>query len=136
MLFGLVGGFGTVLNTAILWVLHTGLGLHYLAAAAVATESAIVSNFLGNEHITFASEGHGNGKLRRFLRFQLVSIGTLAGTLSLLWLLVQLLGESRVLLCNLIAIGGMFLVNFAVNRTLTWKLPSATEPERGESLAR
>jgi dolichol-phosphate mannosyltransferase len=121
IVFGAVGGFGTVLNSAVLWLMHSVVGLHYLAGAAIATEVAIISNFLGNEHLTFARGDHDGSRWSRFRRFQMVSLGTVAGTLTLLWLLVQLVGERYVLACNVVAIGTMFIVNFMVNRSLTWR---------------
>jgi len=49
--FALVGGFGTVLNTAILYLLSQKAGMNYLFASAIATEIAIVSNFFGNNYL-------------------------------------------------------------------------------------
>lgn len=137
LLFGIVGANGSLLNTALLWLLHSGLGLHYLAGAAIATECAVIHNFLGNEHLTFARQRAAGGRFRRFVRFQAVSLTTLAGTISLLWLLVHFGGARLLLLWNVIAIGTMFVMNFGLNRKLTWRRAgversgSRTAPERG-----
>jgi dolichol-phosphate mannosyltransferase len=128
LLFGLVGANGTLVNTAVLWLLHSVLGLHYLAAAALATECAIVHNFLGNEHLTFAGERPAAGRAHRFGRFQLVSLATLVGTVGLLGLLVHVGGERLVLVWNVAAIGVMFVLNFALNRSLTWRRPAPVGP--------
>ena len=119
--FGAVGAVGTLVNTLVLWVLHSGVGLHYLLAAAIATEVAIVSNFVGNDRLTFRARTTRHRRPARFLRFQLVSLTTVVGTLTLLWLQVRAFGERHVLVWNVIAIGVMFLANFAVNRATTWR---------------
>lgn len=137
LLFGAVGANGSLLNTALLWLLHSGLGLHYLTGAAIATECAVIHNFLGNEHLTFACQRSAGGRFRRFVRFQAVSLTTLAGTIGLLWLLVHLSGARLLLLWNAVAIGVMFLLNFGLNRRLTWRRADVgqsgppTVPEQG-----
>lgn len=120
-LFGVVGAGGVLVNTGVLWVLHTVLRLHYLLSAAAATETAITHNFFGNEFLTFAHQGRSVPRWRRFVSFQAISLTTLLGTLTILWTLVHLFGEGRLLLWNLLAIGVMFLVNFGLNRSLTWR---------------
>ena len=114
--FAAVGAFGTVVNSAVLYAL-TQLGLYYLVAAAIATETAIVSNFIGNQLFTFKAKGK---LLERFEKFQLVSLFALTVTLSVLWVLTSLFGEKYLLVWNLIAIGFSFMVNFVMNAKWTW----------------
>src|SRR5687767_6577737 len=54
--FGLVGLSGVVVNTAALWGLARGAGLPVLLASVLATEMAILSNFLLNDRWTFRAE--------------------------------------------------------------------------------
>jgi dolichol-phosphate mannosyltransferase len=119
--FGAVGVIGTGVNTGVLFLLHSVGGMHYLPAAALAAETAIISNFIGNDNFTFRHAGNRASAWRRFLSYNLISLTTLAGTLLLLWTQVQLFGTTLVLLWNLIAIGTMFLANFAINRAVTWR---------------
>src|SRR3989344_7577868 len=115
--FALVGGFGTLLNSTILFAL-TRTGLYYLVASAIATESAIISNFIGNYKFTFRSS---QGKvLARFGKFQLASSFALTVTISVLWLLTNLFGEKYLLLWNLVAIVAAFIVNYRLNLKWTW----------------
>lgn len=123
--FAAVGGFGTVLNSALLYF-FTQSGMHYLVAAAIATELAIISNFIGNQLFTF-KETKGN-LLERFGKFQLVSLFALTVTLSVIWMLTSLFGEKYLLVWNLVAIGISFMVNFVMNLKWTW---SETETVRG-----
>jgi putative flippase GtrA len=118
VVFGIVGGIGAVLNTAILFVLTT-FGMHYLAASLIATEAAIVSNFFGNHMFTFkdSKEAHLG---KRFLIFQAVSMISLVCTLVVLWILTSNFGERFLLIWNLIAIITASLLNFTLNLKYTW----------------
>ena len=127
--FAAVGASGTVVNTLLLWLLHSVLGVHYLLAAAIATECAIVHNFVANDRLTFAHRRTHASVTARFARFQVVSLGTATGTVGLLWLLTRAGGERLLLLSNVAAIGIMFVANFVLNRYLTWSRVGAL-PER------
>jgi putative flippase GtrA len=54
--FVTVGGLGLVLNAAIMYVLVTMAGTHYLLAQVVATGIVLFWNFLGNRFWTFADD--------------------------------------------------------------------------------
>ena len=54
--FGIVGGVGTVINTGILYFLTIYANLYYLVASIFATEVAILSNFFGNNILTYGGE--------------------------------------------------------------------------------
>lgn len=128
-LFGVVGGVGTVINTLILYGL-TRLGMYYLVAAAIATETAIVSNFIGNNLFTFRDSTNDSPLWKKFLMFQGVSMAGLVVTLTVLWLLTTLLGIRLLLIWNLIAILIAFLVNFTLNLRFTWaERKRSTAPE-------
>lgn len=129
LLFAIVGASGTVVNTLVLWLLHSGAGIHYLLAAVVATEVAIIHNFIANDLVTFARRRAGVSTLARFARYQVVSLGTAAGTIGFLWVLTHLGGIRLLLLWNAMAIGTMFMVNFVLNRLLTWRRPTAAPHE-------
>lgn len=116
--FGAVGGFGMLLNTLILYAL-TGIGVHYLLASIIATEAAILSNFINNHVFTFKNSIKGPW-LRKLVSFQTISVTTILGTASILWLLVTLFGERLLLVWNAVAILVMFLFNFSLNSRYTW----------------
>ncbi len=121
-MFGVVGTVGVGVNTAVLWLGHSVLGLYYLVAAVVATETAIIHNFFGHELITFAGEGEGR-RITRFAKFQAISLTTIGGTVTILWILVRALGKTHLLVWNLVAIATMFVANFLLNRAFTWARP-------------
>lgn len=114
--FGAVGLLGVVVNEGLLYLLHLRLVVPLSVAAIVATEAAILTNYLCNERFTFSSQP----SLGRLLRFQLTALGGLAITLIALRALV-VLTPLDVLVANLAAIGAGTVWNFALNVTWTWK---------------
>jgi len=125
--FGLVGGGGAVLNTALLYLLvHFGRWA-YVPAAAVATEAAILSNFVFNDRWTFHD---ARGRIpwpRRAALYNTVALGGLAVSLVVLALLTATL-HFHYLVANLIAIGVATLWNYTVNARFTWVAHRADGP--------
>lgn len=113
--FGVVGAVGTVVNLAVLELLHGQLGWGFTRSSALATEVAIIGNYLGNELWTFH---HRKLSLRRLVQFNATMLVgavvqvTAATLLERLmpYLLAQALG---------IAIGSG--LNFAFNFGWTWR---------------
>ena len=107
--FGLVGGIGAVLNLLIMATLML-FGVHYVAAAIVAAETTILTNFLMQERLVFHAERDGAHPLRR--RF-LQSFGfnnlDAAARLPVLWLLVEFAGMG-----SLVAQAGTLVAAFLV----------------------
>ena len=113
--FAVVGALGTLVNLAVLELLHGQLGYGFTRSSAAATEVAIIGNYLGNELWTFH---YRRLSLRRLLQFNatmLVGAAVQVGSATLLkeflpYLLAQTLG---------IGIGAA--VNFAFNFGWTWR---------------
>ena len=120
MKFAAVGGSGVVVNLAILWLLTEAAGLFYIASAVVSIEVSIITNFLLNEHWTFSDKRAGNGMLARGIKFNCVSIVSMALNISVLFALTQYTGLYY-MISELIGIGAGFLINFFLNLKWTWK---------------
>lgn len=114
--FAAVGLVGVGVNEGMLFLLHGALGLPLVVGSALATETAIVSNYVGNELWTFH---HQRLDLGRLARFNLVALGGLVLTVSTLWALTHLT-PFHYLVDNLVAIGAGATWNFAVNFGWTW----------------
>jgi putative flippase GtrA len=125
LLFALVGGLGMLVNTAVLYLLTQSAGINYLLASAIATETAIISNFLGNNFLTFKDHQNDLGIFERFLSFQAISLVSLVGTIFFLWLFVNMFGDRLLLLWNMAAILLMFIANYILNSAYTWKRKDA-----------
>ena len=88
--FVLVGGFCLAVNTAVLWLLTSALGLHYLASTLIAFFAITPLGFLLNKVITFRTpREHARIELPRYF----FAMGaSLAANLGLMYLLVSVLG--------------------------------------------
>lgn len=122
--FVLIGLAGVGVNQLGLYLLHGKLGLGLLWASALATETAILSNYLGNELFTFHLRRLHLGRL---LRFNSIALGGLVLTVSTLWVLQQLT-PWHYLVDNLLAIAAGSMWNFAFNFRWTWGRHTAPAP--------
>jgi dolichol-phosphate mannosyltransferase len=119
--FSLVGGSGVVVNNTILFTLVAGLRLSAVPAAVVATECAIVSNFLLNDRWTF---GDVRPSLpspwpRRFASYNLLTLGGLLINVGVLAVLHGVAGV-HYLAANMVGIGAAVLWNYGSNIYWTW----------------
>jgi putative flippase GtrA len=132
--FGVVGLSGVAVNTAILWGLVSGARLPVLLASALATETAILSNFLLNDRWTFQAEAQHSASvlhgafLLRLLRFNGVSLAGMAITIAVLSVLTAD-GHFHLLLANLFAVGTAMVWNYVVNSRWTWGGRSAVSSQ-------
>jgi putative flippase GtrA len=112
--FNGVGVVGFALQFAVLTLLLR-VGLHYLAATAIAVELTVLHNFAWHERWTWRDRTAGIGgpsRARRLWRFHASNgLVSLAGNLLLMRLLVGLLGLPA-LPANLLAVLLCALVNF------------------------
>lgn len=115
--FTIVGATGIGVNMFLLYVFHDSARLPLLLASPLAIEGSIASNFVWNDVWTF---GRRSRSIRRFAKFNLVSIGSLVIQTGALYGIVAVL-HLYYLAANLIAIGIGFLWNVCVNFLWTWK---------------
>jgi putative flippase GtrA len=113
--FAVVGGVGTVVNTAALYVLHRLLGVPLVAASALAVELAVVHNYIANNRWTFGVQAPS---VRRFGKFNVSMLAGLAVNVLVLWALVH--GGVHLVVANLLAIGAAFAVNYASSTLWVW----------------
>jgi dolichol-phosphate mannosyltransferase len=125
--FALIGGIGTLINLAILWVAVEIFFVHYLWAAALAFVVADTNNFIWNRWWTFRSKGKIHLQYPQFL---LVSVDGLMLNLILLKTIVEDLmpalgiGEDRaslfLVIAQVIAIFLVSIYNFFANSLWTF----------------
>jgi len=111
--FNLVGLLGFAVQLALLTLL-VRLGVHYLAATALAVEAAVLHNFVWHERWTWADRAPApHTRLARLWHFHLLN-GTvsLGGNLLLMRLLVGGAGMTP-LLANAISVVACAAINFA-----------------------
>jgi dolichol-phosphate mannosyltransferase len=120
VMFGFVGGSGVIVHAFALYLAFQWLALPFFAAQSAATFSAIVSNFLLNNRITFRDARlRGWAALRGFLLFLLIcSFGAIANVL----IATETFNHGRTLWVA--AAAGLIVSsvwNFCVNSILTWR---------------
>ncbi len=119
---GAVGLSGLGVNTATLFVLAGGLGLHYLAAACVASQVAGLWNFALSDRLVFRGLGSAGWPVR-MARFMTLNVLALLVSMPLLALVVSVLGVPY-LLGNALTIVLVFTGRFLANERLVYSGPS------------
>jgi putative flippase GtrA len=120
--FNFVGAIGVGVQFAALFLLKAVFHFHYLAATAVAVESAVVHNFVWHEQFTWADRTKSDRvclswrrSFPRFLRFNLTNGAvSILGNLALMKVMFGQ-GHMNYLLANAIAITLCSVANFLVS---------------------
>jgi dolichol-phosphate mannosyltransferase len=118
--FGLVGVSGMAVNSAVLWVLVSEICLPLLLASMLATEVAILSNFLLNDRWTFRHATRTHTAFQRYIRFNGVAFGGMLITAIMLAALTTY-AHLHLLLANVLAVGVAMGWNYIVNSRWTWR---------------
>jgi putative flippase GtrA len=139
--FGVVGASGVLVNTLVLVALAQHARLPLWLAGALATEAAVVSNFVLNDRWTFGACGNRSERaaglsaaLRRFARYNGVALGGIVLGAALLMLLTNV-GGLALLAANLVAVAVSAGWNYFASSRWAWGLPRHPEGEvwRGEA---
>jgi dolichol-phosphate mannosyltransferase len=124
--FAIVGASGVVVDMGLLFLLSdpSMLGWGLTRSKLIASEVAIINNFLWNDAWTFhdvsARQPGGTNKLRRFGMFQMVCFAGLILNAILLNLQFNLLGINRYV-ANAVAILLVTGWNFWLNKKFSWR---------------
>lgn len=126
--FGMVGGSGVLVNNALLLGLVEVLHVAPIPASIVATECAILSNFVLNDRWTFADARRASSRpwYRRLLSYNLLTLGGLVLNVGAIALLHGVAGM-HYLVANLVGIAIGTLWNYGSNHKLTWARRGAAD---------
>ena len=117
--FGVVGVLGTVVNIAILHVLHNMLGWGFTRSSAIATELAILHNYVWNELWTFHVR---KLNVRRMAQYHISSLLGFGVTVGVATVIKEVIDPRLAQLVGILCGAGL---NYLVNARWTWG-PSAT----------
>jgi dolichol-phosphate mannosyltransferase len=120
--FGVVGTSGLVVNMLVLAALASIAGIHYLAAAIIATQASTTWNFLLTEGWVFSDRTGRSGVFRRAALFFVMNNAALLLRGPLLFLLVSVAGINY-LVSNLVSLLALTLTRFAVADGWIWARP-------------
>jgi putative flippase GtrA len=116
LLFGLVGASGLAVNVAALWLFHLqAFHLHYLIAAAVATQVSTAWNFVLTDRVVFRDRTSGS-RTRRCVHFFAMNNVALLARLPVLAVLVN--AGVPVLWANVVTLVMLFVARFLVSDLL------------------
>jgi putative flippase GtrA len=131
--FNCVGLLGVGVQLIVLITLKSWLGIHYLAATAIAVEMAILHNFVWHERWTWLDRTANDraGMPGRLFRFNLASgLVSISSNVLFMALLVGLLGI-HYLPANLMAIAAGTVLNFFASDRLVFKVDEICPPVSG-----
>ena len=115
---------GVVIDLAIAFGLHTGLGVPLWLAAAIGFTLAASANYVIHQTWSFQT-GPRNLSARRAGLYALVALATLAVRVAIVALLDRALAGAYPLAILMAGAGGSFFVNFALSKFVVF----AAEPE-------
>lgn len=124
--FGIVGFSGVFVDMAVLYLLHTGLGIPLTRSKIFAGEVAIINNFLLNDAWTFADVAQDQRgwkkRFKRFLKFNLICLSGLILNVLILNIIYNFVFHQRwAYLANLMAIAAVTCWNFGMSLKLGWR---------------
>ncbi|HEV3124817.1 MAG TPA: GtrA family protein [Candidatus Dormibacteraeota bacterium] len=116
--FLVVGAMGIGVNQFAFWTFAEIFHVHYLLAAALATQVSTTFNFLGIEYWAFTGRGR-TGKIRRFVSYDALNTAALVVRVPVLWATVTVLHASSGV-GNLVSIFVLLAFRYAVCDLLIW----------------
>jgi putative flippase GtrA len=112
--FNTVGAVGIGVQLAVLAGLRSGFGFGYMAATALAVETAVIHNYFWHERFTWVDR-ETESSLARFAKFNLTTgLFSIAGNLVLMRVFVGGIGMNY-MVANLVTIATCSVVNFVVS---------------------
>lgn len=118
---------GVVIDLAIAFALHTGLGMPLWLAAAIGFTLAASVNYVIHQTWSFRS-GARDLSARRAGLYALAALATLAVRVAIVALLDRMLGGSWPLAILICGAGGSFFVNFALSKFVVFTPGAETAP--------
>src|SRR5215217_8944277 len=128
--FGVVGASGLVVNTLVLALMTDVAGVFYVVSAVIATQASTLWNFCFTELWVFSDRDHKRGRVTRLALFFGMNNAALALRGPLLVLLTSGLGIHYVL-SNVLSLGGLTLVRFALADSWIWAKARPTDAPAG-----
>lgn len=116
ILYGIIGSFSSGLDFIIFTIL-TKIGMFYVIANIFSVIVGIFTSFILNRRYNFKVT---DNTIRRFAIFLSVGLLGLALSTTILWLLLTKVGINE-LLAKLISIAGVVIVQFILNKYITFK---------------
>jgi putative flippase GtrA len=121
-----VGLSGVAINELVYVGLVHRLAIWFVVAAIISTEVSTTWNFLGNEVWAFSGRKFHGHPVARFLSYAGMNNAMLLLRVPMLWLLTDFAGLGPAS-ANLVALGALFVLRFAVSDGWVWRKKVAGE---------
>ena len=108
-------------NSLVLFLLVSWVGLAPWIGAAVAAEVALVNNFTLNSVWTFRGAGIRAGLIGRFVRYNVICGGAIGINVLIVWILTSVT-DLHFLAANLLGIACGLAWNYGMNVSFTWSV--------------
>ncbi|PIR43560.1 hypothetical protein COV24_01925 [candidate division WWE3 bacterium CG10_big_fil_rev_8_21_14_0_10_32_10] len=122
----IVGSIGASIQTLSFYVFYSILEISHLASLLLSIELAIVNNFTLNNNFSFKNHkiGAEKGLIKNFLKFNLLSCGSITVQFLVNSLGVFVLGKSDIVVYSLVIIGIILglITNYYFYTRLIWKI--------------
>lgn len=118
--FLITGSIGVLVDNGALFFLHSYLEANLVVSKALATESAIITNFLINDNWTFDMKNQPGTKLTRLLKSNTIRLLGLAASVVTLVILHEEM-NMHLFLANIISIGVGFVFNY-IMESYAWEM--------------
>ncbi len=115
-----VGGISFVVDAAVLYVLNTWLGMHYMVATIFGFMVGLTVNYLLSIWFVFNGENKKTSKGAEFAVFAIISTGGLGLTELLMWLGVDKL-KMPVLVAKIIAAAIVLIWNYGMKKVILYR---------------
>jgi 4-amino-4-deoxy-L-arabinose transferase-like glycosyltransferase/putative flippase GtrA len=135
--FLLVGLSGILVNELLYVALVDRLAIFFVVSAIVATQASTTWNFLGNELWAFSGRHFVGPTWVRYISYSGMNNALLLLRVPMLWLLADFAHVGSAW-SNLITLGALFLVRYAVSDGLVWRREgqgSSADEKRGSAAA-
>lgn len=115
-----VGASGTLVNEAVLWLLHYALTYPIYISGIISIELSVINNFVLNSVFTFRNVKSASGIASRFIKYHASAfMGLLINYVTLLFLTIVV--GVNALISNFIGIVLGFMVNYVLSERYVWK---------------
>jgi len=118
--FAVVGLIGLAITEILLFVLTDFFGIFYILSDLMALEVSVVNNFLIHERWTFGDREKKDSRIRRLIKYNLISLTGMVINAIFLFAFTEFLGIYY-LISNILAAFIVFNWNYFVNIKKTWK---------------
>ncbi len=118
--YAFVGGWATIADWGMLYLLTEGVRLHYLISGVIAFMIGLLVNFLLSKKFVFSGEKNKHSSSTEFVVYAIIGVIGLAMTEIIMYILTDILNW-YFMIPKIIATGVVFVWNFMARKIVLYK---------------